>query len=84
MSNEELSFESFKDIVSEILGVDANEINKDLDIYDEFRIDSLALVSFGKKIEEKLNIELYAADMVSLRTVGEFYESVDKVLKENK
>lgn len=84
MNNKELTFEEFKDVVGKILGSDASGLRKDVNIHQEFGIDSLGLVTLGNKLEDHYDIEIPAADMVSYQTVGEFYECTKRLVDEGK
>ncbi len=77
---QELTFEAFQDTLSEILQINKEVITKDANIYQEIGIDSLGLVNLGGKIQKKYEIEIPPAVIVEVRTVGDFFEEVKKLV----
>jgi acyl carrier protein len=80
MSAKEFLFEEFQSLVSELLGMEKEIIKKEAIIYQDIGIDSLGLVNLGVKIEKQLEISLPAAETVDVKTVGEFFELVKKLV----
>lgn len=76
MEISEISLDSFKTVLGEIIDISPSQLNEDMDIRYEFGIDSLGLVSMGNKIENYYHIEIEAAKMVTIITVGQLYSYV--------
>lgn len=82
MDSEKLSFDSFRVVMGEIMGFEPSQLHENMNIQEEFGIDSLGLVSLGNKIEKHYKIEVEAAQMVTIQTVGQFYRYVEKKVSE--
>lgn len=74
----ELTFEKFSKLVAELLGIEAELIAEDANIYNDIGIDSLGLVSLGVKIQDRFDIQISAAELIEVRTVGEFYQTIKR------
>lgn len=61
-----------QDILCEQISIDKNELNPDLYIYEDLKIDSLDLVEIIKQIEEKFEIKLDDSKILYMNTLEEF------------
>ena len=73
-----LNFDEFKQAISDYVGVDASEITRDTDVYDDLYLDSLGLFGLGSEITEtfKINIHLSLVDFIS--KVGEIFDLLNE------
>lgn len=77
-----ITFEQFKEIVSEQLGVDTAKLSRKTSFMDDLGIDSLSLVNFIFKIENKNKIKFKNQEGILVRTMGEAYDVLTDALKE--
>ena len=67
-------FDKMKDIISEQLGVDANNIELDTSYKNDLDADSLDLFELVMAIEDAFNVEIPADDVSNLDTVEDVIE----------
>lgn len=67
-----------KDIVSEVLKVEREEVTEEASFVDDLNADSLDQVELVMKFEEEFGIEIPEGEAEKIRTVG---EAVDYILK---
>lgn len=67
-------FDKMKDIISEQLGVDANNIELDTSFKNDLDADSLDLFELVMAIEDAFNVEIPADDVSDLDTVEDVIE----------
>ena len=67
-------FDKMKDIISEQLGVDANNIELDTSFKNDLDADSLDLFELVLAIEDAFNVEIPADDVSNLDTVEDVIE----------
>ncbi|MBR4513961.1 MAG: acyl carrier protein [Lachnospiraceae bacterium] len=72
-------FEKLRDIISEQLSVDAQDIELGTSFKDDLGADSLDLYELVMAIEEEYNCEIPSDDVANIATV----EDVIKYLKDN-
>ncbi len=72
-------FEKLRDIISEQLSVDAQDIELGTSFKDDLGADSLDLYELVMAIEEEYNCEIPSDDVANISTV----EDVIKYLKDN-
>lgn len=63
-----------QDILCEQISIDKKELNLDLYIYEDLKIDSLDLVEIIKQIEEKFEIKLDDSKILYMNTLEEFID----------
>nr|AIU44662.1 acyl carrier protein [Cyanophora paradoxa] len=63
-----------QDILCEQISIDKSELNLDLYIYEDLKIDSLDLVEIIKQIEEKFDIKLDDSKILYMNTLEEFID----------
>ena len=76
MKREEIK-QKVTDIVIDVLGVEASEVQESSDIQNDLGADSLDVVELTMNVESKFNIELGdAAEIGKIHTVGDLIEKV--------
>jgi acyl carrier protein len=76
MKKEEIK-QKVTDIVIDVLGVEASEVQESSDIQNDFGADSLDVVELTMNVESKFDIELGdAAEIEKIHTVGDLIEKV--------
>ena len=73
-----LNFDEFKQMISDYTGVDAAEITKDTDVYDDLYLDSLGLFGLGSHITETYKLSLPLSMVASISRVGEFFDLLNE------
>lgn len=76
MKREEIK-QKVTDIVVDVLGVEASEVQESSHIQNDLGADSLDVVELTMNVESKFNIELGgAAEIEKIHTVGDLIEKV--------
>ena len=70
------SYEKFKGIIAEQLGVEPEQVTPDASFVDDLNADSLDLVELIMAFEEEYGMEISDEDAQKLRTVGEAWNYV--------
>ena len=76
--------EKVKQIISEQLGVDENEVNPSASFVDDLGADSLDQVELVMALEEAFGVEIPDEDAEKIRTVQDAIDYVDKHAKVSK
>lgn len=71
------------EIVEEVTGIEAAEVQVEKSFVDDLDIDSLSLVEIAVQIEDKYGIKIPDEDLTSLRTVGDAEAYVQRMELEN-
>ena len=71
-----MEFEKIRDIIVEVLNVDANEVTMDSTFIDDFGADSLDVFQIIMGLEEEFGIEIPPEKAESITTVGEALELI--------
>lgn len=74
----ELNWNSFKQSISDYVGVDASEINEDTDVYDDLYLDSLGLFGLGAHITDSYKVNVPLSLVAAISKVGDIF----RLLKE--
>ena len=77
-----MEFDLLKEIIAEVLNVDAAEITTDTTFVDDLGADSLDVFQIIMGVEEKLNIEVDTEAAEKLSTVGDAVELIRKTVAE--
>ncbi|MCQ2518037.1 MAG: acyl carrier protein [Lachnospiraceae bacterium] len=67
-----------KEVISEILNVDINEISEETTFLSDLGADSLDVFQIIMGVEERLNIEIDPDEVEKIITVGEAVELIRK------
>lgn len=73
-----LDFNQFKKIISDYVGVDSSEINKETDVYEDLYLDSLGLFGLGSEITETLRLNIPLSSVASISRVGEMFDLLNR------
>ena len=71
------TFELVKETIIELLGVDADKVNREARFREELEADSLDIVELIMALEDKMNIEISDEDAQNITTVGATVEYID-------
>lgn len=71
-----MEFEKLQNIISEVLGVDANEITMSTTFVDDLGADSLDVFQIIMGIEEEFEIEIANEDAEKIVTVADAVEQI--------
>ena len=71
-----MEFEKLKNIIAEVLNVDADEITMDTTFVDDLGADSLDVFQIIMGIEEEFDIEISNEDAEKIVTVGDAVEQI--------
>ena len=78
-----MEFDLLKEIIAEVLNVDAAEITAETTFVDDLGADSLDVFQIIMGVEEKLNIEVDTEAAEKLSTVGDAVELIKKTVANN-
>lgn len=74
-----MTFEALRDIISDTLGCDAEEINIGTHLMDDLEADSLDAVEINMAIEESIGIIIPDEVMAELKTVRDILSYLESV-----
>ena len=75
-----MEFEKLKQIIAEVLNVDADEITMDTAFVDDLGADSLDIFQIIMGIEEEFDIEIQNEDAEKIVTVSDAVEQIKNAL----
>ena len=73
-----LDWNEFTQVISDYVGVDASEITKDTDVYDDLYLDSLGLFGLGSEITETFKLNVPLSLVASISKVGEIFDLLNE------
>lgn len=73
-----LNFDKFKKTISDYVGVDASEITRETDVYDDLFLDSLGLFGLGSEITETFKLNIPLSLVASISKVGEIFDLLNE------
>ena len=73
-----LNFDEFKQTISDYVGVDASEITRETDVYDDLFLDSLGLFGLGSEITETFKLNVPLSLVASISKVGEMFDLLNE------
>ena len=77
-----MEFEKLRDIIVEVLNVDANEVTMESTFIDDLGADSLDVFQIIMGIEEEFDIEIPNEEAEKIVTVGDAVEQIKKAVSE--
>ncbi|UDY24867.1 acyl carrier protein [Nocardioides sp. Kera G14] len=78
MSSTEEIRAALADIVNEVVGTDADEVQLDKSFTDDLDVDSLSMVEIVVAAEEKFGVSIPDAEFKNLTTVGDAVSFIEK------
>ena len=75
-----MEFEKLKQIIADVLNVDADEITMDTTFLDDLGADSLDIFQIIMGIEEEFDIEINNEDAEKIATVSDAVEQIKTAL----
>ena len=76
-----MEFEKLKQIIAEVLNVDADEITMDTTFVDDLGADSLDIFQIIMGIEEEFDIEIDNEEAEKITTVQDAVEQIKKAVE---
>ena len=70
-------FEKIQDIISQVLGVEKDEITMESNLTDDLNADSLDALDIVTEIEEKLSVKIPDEDFTKFATVKDIVEYIE-------
>ena len=75
-----MEFDKLREIIAEVLNVDADEITMDTTFVDDLGADSLDVVQIIMGIEEEFDIEISNEDAEKIVSVGDAVEQIKNAI----
>lgn len=75
-----MEFEKLKQVIAEVLNVDAEEITMNTTFLDDLGADSLDIFQIVMGIEEEFDIEIAAEDAEEIKTVEEAVNLIKRAI----
>ena len=75
-----MEFDKIKNIISEVLSIDADCITEETTFVDDLGADSLDIFQIIMAIEEEFEIEIPTEEAEKITTVGDAVEQIKKAL----
>ncbi|MDE6520201.1 MAG: acyl carrier protein [Ruminococcus sp.] len=75
---ENLTWEAFVQCISDYVGVDADEIREETDIFEDLCVDSLGLFGLGTYITETFKVNIPLSSVASIYKIGDMFSLLKK------
>ena len=75
-----MEFEKLRDIIVEVLNVDASEVKMESTFFDDLGADSLDVFQIIMGLEEEFDIEIPNEEAEKIVTVGDAVEQIKKAI----
>jgi acyl carrier protein len=73
-----ISWDEFAKEVSDYVGVDASEITKETDIYEDLCLDSLGVFGLGTQLTETFGLTVALSSVAVVAKVGDMYDILNE------
>lgn len=73
-------FDAVKDLISEQLGVEADDITEASNIQDDLGVDSLDAVDLIMALEDEFDIEIPEDQVKNIKTVGDIVKLIEDTM----
>lgn len=77
-----MEFEKIKNIISEVLSINADTITEESTFVDDLGADSLDIFQIVMGIEEEFGIDIPTEEAEKISTVGDAFEQIKLAIKE--
>ena len=74
----ELNFSDFQHLASEILGIDADQVQMDKSFARDLAADSLDLVELVAAVEDKYDVELSEERLETMKSIGDLWRFLEE------
>jgi len=74
-------FDRVKEIISEELGIEEEEINIDSDISEDLGADSLDAIELIMAVEEEFDVEIADSEATKIKKVSDIVSYLEKAIK---
>jgi acyl carrier protein len=74
----QLDFKELQELASEILGVDADQVQLDKSFQRDLAADSLDLVELIAAIEDKYDVELSEEQLEQMKVIGDLWKFLEQ------
>jgi acyl carrier protein len=78
MANTEDIRSGLADIVNEVAGIPADDVQLDKSFTDDLDVDSLSMVEIALAAEEKFGVKIPDDELANLKTVGDAVSYIEK------
>jgi acyl carrier protein len=79
---QELDFKELQGMAAEILGVDPEQVQKDVSFQRDLAADSLDLVELIAAVEDKYDVELSEDELEKMKNVGDLWRFLEEKQRE--
>jgi acyl carrier protein len=79
---EELDFTELQDLAAEILGVEPQQVQKNVSFQRDLAADSLDLVELIAAVEDKYDVELPEEELEKMKNVGDLWTFLEEKQRE--
>lgn len=79
-----MTFDEFKHMVSEGLGIESTLLNRELSFRDDLGVDSLSIINFLVKVEHKFKLQFDVENVGAMKNLGEIYDKFLEALNDMK